>query len=92
MQKVQATGGQSHANCIQVAASRMQIVPAWPPVACNMNKIDGNLPATGGHIDKKFVKVANRKIEVEYMDDIFQYYTIFFCLTGTPLQSREELK
>jgi hypothetical protein len=22
----------------RVAASRMQIVPAWPPVACNMNK------------------------------------------------------
>jgi hypothetical protein len=25
--------------CIQLAASRMQIVPAWPPGACNMNKI-----------------------------------------------------
>jgi hypothetical protein len=44
-------------NCMQlatsriqfVAASRMQIVPAWPPAACNINKIDCNLPATGGH-------------------------------------------
>jgi hypothetical protein len=31
-----------------VAASRMQIVPVWPPVAGNMNNIEGNLHATGG--------------------------------------------
>jgi hypothetical protein len=30
----------------------MQIVPAWPPVACNMNKIHRNLHATGGHAGK----------------------------------------
>jgi hypothetical protein len=28
----------------------MHIVPAWPPVACNMNKTDGNLPATDGNL------------------------------------------
>ena len=37
MQSMHATGGQSHINCTRVAASRMQIVPVWPPVACNMN-------------------------------------------------------
>jgi hypothetical protein len=45
-----ATGGQSLINCNRLAASRMQIAPAWPPVACKIKKIDGNLPATGGHI------------------------------------------
>jgi hypothetical protein len=29
-----------------LAASGIQIVPEWPPVACNMNEIDSNLPAT----------------------------------------------
>jgi hypothetical protein len=42
------TGGQSQSNCIRVAVSCMQILPAWPPVLCNINKIDGNLHATGG--------------------------------------------
>jgi hypothetical protein len=36
IQKVHATGGQSHTNCTQVAASHMQIVPEWPPVACKL--------------------------------------------------------
>jgi hypothetical protein len=49
MQNLHATGGQSHNNCTEVTASRMQIVPSWPPVACNMYKIDGNLHVTGGH-------------------------------------------
>jgi hypothetical protein len=31
----------------RLAASCIQIVPGWPPVACNMN--GRNLPATGGH-------------------------------------------
>ncbi len=49
MQSFHATGGQSHINCTQVAAHHMLIVSAWPPVACNMNKINRNLHATGGH-------------------------------------------
>jgi hypothetical protein len=36
--KLYPSGRQSHINCTQVAASRMQIVPAWPPVTCNKNK------------------------------------------------------
>jgi hypothetical protein len=40
--KLYPSGRQSHANCTRLAASQ-----------CNMNKIDRNLPATGGHIDKK---------------------------------------
>ncbi len=49
MQSLHATGCQLHVNCTRVAASCMQIVPGWPPVACHMNKIDWNLHATDGH-------------------------------------------
>ncbi len=49
MQSLHTTGGQSHINWTRVASSRMLIVPAWPPVAWSMNKIDGNLHATVGH-------------------------------------------
>jgi hypothetical protein len=38
MQNLHAIGGQSHI-----------ILPEWPPVTCNINKIDGNLHAPGGH-------------------------------------------
>ncbi len=33
--------------CMQLAASHIQVVLKWPPVACNMNKINGSLPGTG---------------------------------------------
>ncbi len=36
MQSLHATGGHSHINCTRVAASRMQIVPQWQPVACKL--------------------------------------------------------
>jgi hypothetical protein len=36
----------------------MQIVPAWPPVACNMNKIGRNLHATGGHAGTICMRMA----------------------------------
>jgi hypothetical protein len=49
MQSLHATGGQSHINYTRGTASSMQIVPAWPPVAFKINKIDGDLHATGGH-------------------------------------------
>jgi hypothetical protein len=42
-------GRQSRTNCSRVAASRAQIVPGWPPVACKMSKVGGHFPATGGH-------------------------------------------
>ncbi len=43
--KFYPSGHQSHANCARVAVSRMKIVPVWPPVTCNMNKIGRNLQA-----------------------------------------------
>ncbi len=67
VQKLQAAVGQSHSNCIRMAAShiqivvatsRIQIVPSWPPVACNMNKIDGKLPGTGGHAGTVCVRLV----------------------------------
>jgi hypothetical protein len=57
-QKLHATGGQWHIICTRVAASRMQIVPVWLPVACNMNKIDGNFHATGGHTSTICMRLA----------------------------------
>ncbi len=50
-------------DCSRVAASRMQIVPAWPPVACNMNKIDGNLHATGSHVDTICMRLAATRVQ-----------------------------
>ena len=49
MQKKHATGSQSHTICSRMAASRIQFVQGWPPVACNTSKNGGHLPATGGH-------------------------------------------
>ncbi len=43
-----ATGRQSHAK----------IAFDWRPVACNMNKTDGNLPATGGHAGTICMRLA----------------------------------
>jgi hypothetical protein len=43
---------------MRLAASRIQIAPEWPPVACNMNKTDGNSPATGGHAGTICVRLA----------------------------------
>jgi hypothetical protein len=37
-------------SCNRVAASCMQIVPAWPPVACIVLPILFMLHATGGHV------------------------------------------
>ncbi len=34
---------------MRLTVSHIKFVPEWPPVACNMNKIDGNLHAPGGH-------------------------------------------
>ncbi len=46
---LQPSGRQSYANCIRVAASRMQIVPVWPPVACKFRPILFMLHVTGSH-------------------------------------------
>ncbi len=48
-----------------MAASRKQFVPAWPPVACNMNKTDGNLPATGGHAGTICMRLAATRVQYE---------------------------
>jgi hypothetical protein len=37
--KLYPSGRQSHINCTRVAASRMKIVAAWPPVAYNMSGV-----------------------------------------------------
>ncbi len=54
--KLYLSGRKSHIICTWVAASWMQIVPVWPPVACNMNKNGRNLHATGGHAGAICVK------------------------------------
>ncbi len=49
------------------SASRIQIVPAWPSVTCNMNKIDWrprgyNLHATNGHSGTIFMRLAATRV------------------------------
>jgi hypothetical protein len=62
MQSLYATGSQSHINCTRVAASCMQIVFVWPPVACNMNKIGRTLHATGGHVGTICMRLAVTRV------------------------------
>ncbi len=47
----------------RVAASRMQIVPTWPIVACNMNKNEGNLHATGGYAGTTCMQLAATQVQ-----------------------------
>jgi hypothetical protein len=65
MQELHATGGQSHSNWTLVAVDRMQIVPTWPPVTCNMNKTDSNLPAPGGHAGSICMWLAATRVQFE---------------------------
>ncbi len=65
MQSLHATGGQSHIN-----------LPEWPPVACNINKIGGNLHATGGHL---VTRQETSRQEVCKRPSLHHYY-IFFIL------------
>ncbi len=69
--KLYLGGGQSHSNCTRVTVSRMQIVHAWPPVACKIKKKwwefvcdwrprGYNLHATGGHSGKNYPYVIFR--------------------------------
>jgi hypothetical protein len=41
----------------------MQIVLVWPPVACNMNEIDQNLHATGGHAGTVCMPLAATRVQ-----------------------------
>jgi hypothetical protein len=50
--KLYPSGRQSHINCTQVAASRMQIVPEWSPVACN-----------GGHMGTICMRLAATRVQ-----------------------------
>ncbi len=59
-----ATGSQSHINCTRVAANRMQIVPVWPPVTCNINKVGRNLHATGGHAGTICMQPAATRVQL----------------------------
>jgi hypothetical protein len=61
--KLYPSDRQSHINCTRVAASHMQIVPAWPPVACNMNKIGRNLHATGGPAGTICMQLAATRVQ-----------------------------
>ena len=45
----------------RLAASRMQIEPGWPPVACNMGKIGAHLLATGGHPRSICIRLAAKR-------------------------------
>jgi hypothetical protein len=49
VQSLYATGGQLHANCTRVAASRMQISVDFIHNACDWRPRRYNLHATGGH-------------------------------------------
>ncbi len=63
MQNLHATCGQSLINVNRLAASRMQIAPVWPPVTSKINKIDGNLPATGGHMGTIWMRLAASRVQ-----------------------------
>jgi hypothetical protein len=52
-------------NWMRLAASRIQIAPTWPLVACNMNKIHGNLPATGRHRGTICMRLAATRVQFE---------------------------
>jgi hypothetical protein len=52
-------------NWMRLAASRIQIAPAWPLVACNMIKIHGNLPATGRHAGTICMRLAATRLQFE---------------------------
>ena len=43
---------------MRLAASRIQFVQGWPPVACNTSKNGGHLPATGGHPGTIWMRLA----------------------------------
>jgi hypothetical protein len=67
MQMLHATGSQLHINCTGVAASCMHIKPAWPLVACNMNK-STDICATGGHTGTICMGLA--AIQVQFACDL----------------------
>jgi hypothetical protein len=75
LQNLDATGSQSLTNCTRVAASCMQIVPGWPPVACNMNKINGNLHATGSHSGTMCMLLATNRVQFvcDWPPDAFNF-------------------
>jgi hypothetical protein len=60
---------------MQLAASHIQIVlsshqshanlPAWLPVAYNINKINDNLSATGGHIGTICMRLVATRVQFE---------------------------
>ncbi len=60
-------------SCNLVAASRVQIVPEWPPVACKVNFIHVacdwrphgyNLHATGGHGGTNCMRLAASRMQI----------------------------
>ncbi len=61
--KLYPRGRKSHINCTRVAASRMQIVPVWPPVSCNMSKIGRNLHTTGGQVGTICMWLAATRVQ-----------------------------
>jgi hypothetical protein len=53
-------------SCNGVAASRMQIVLEWPPVACKFRLILFMLHATGGHAATIYMQLAATRVQFKY--------------------------
>jgi hypothetical protein len=51
-------------SCNRVAASRMQIVLAWLPVACKFRPFLFMLHATGGHAGTIFIRLAATQVQI----------------------------
>ncbi len=58
------SGRQSQANCIRVATSRVQIVPAWPPVACKFRPILFMFLATGSQAGTICMQLAATRVQI----------------------------
>jgi hypothetical protein len=92
MQMLHATGGQLHINCNGVATSCMQKKPAWPPVACNMNK-STVICATGGHTGTICIGLA--AIQVQFACDLrplrYIWHATDWRQLGYKTSSRQEV-
>jgi hypothetical protein len=63
MENLLATGGQSHTIFTWVAARCMLIVPSWPPVTYNMNKINVNLRAIGRNASTICMRLVAARVQ-----------------------------
>ncbi len=93
MQSLHATGSQSHINCTREPASRMQIVPTWPPVPCNLNKISHagticmRLAATGVQFACNWPPLGYNLHATGHSGTIYMQLANFSCNSG-PLRAK----